>query len=87
MKDLCLKFVVGGASGCASIRDFIQVKSWLKGRGMESLSNKQDIGDSLVAAEILWQQHESLETKAQVIVTIAFYTIRRPFINRPSMRI
>lgn len=48
------------------IRNVIQVKSWLKGRGMESLSNKQDIGNSLVAAEVLWQQHESLEAKAQV---------------------
>jgi len=45
------------------------VKNWLKGRGMESLSNKQDIGDSLVAAENLWQQHENLEAKAQVTDT------------------
>ena len=33
---------------------------------MEALSNRQDIGDSLEATEVLWQQHESLEAKAQV---------------------
>lgn len=33
---------------------------------MESLSNKQDVGDGLGATKVLWQQHESLEAKAQV---------------------
>lgn len=56
---------MGGASSTLLLV-FMQVKSWLKGRGMESLSNKQDIGDGLVASEVLWQQHESLEAKAQV---------------------
>lgn len=56
---------MGGTSGVL-VLDILQVKSWLKGRGMEALSNKQDIGDSLVAAEMLWQQHEGLEAKAQV---------------------
>ena len=33
---------------------------------MEALSNKQDVGDCLAAAEVLWQQHKNLEAKAQV---------------------
>ena len=42
---------------------------------MEALSNKQDIGDSVAAAEVLWQQHESLEAKAQVLApTTNHYT-------------
>ena len=33
---------------------------------MESLSSKQDIGESLAAVDVLWQQYEKLESKAQV---------------------
>ena len=33
---------------------------------MEALSSKQDVGDSLAATQVLWQQHEALEAKAQV---------------------
>ena len=33
---------------------------------MELLSSKQDIGESLAAVDVLWQQYEKLESKTQV---------------------
>lgn len=56
---------------------------------MESLSNKQDIGNSLAAAEVLWQQHESLEAKAQVTDRYNHIRIQpvNPSFNRTSMTI
>ncbi|XP_065888236.1 SEC14 domain and spectrin repeat-containing protein 1-B-like isoform X3 [Dysidea avara] len=34
---------------------------------MELLSSKQDIGESLAAVDVLWQQYEKLESKTQSI--------------------
>ena len=63
----------------------VKVKSWLKGRGLESLSSKQDIGESLAAVEVLWQQYEKIESKAQVCNPIIRTFLYKMHLFRVSM--
>ena len=59
----------------------VQVRGWLKARGEETLSSRNDIGEDLDSTQLIQEQHNKFEAKAKVrqrTVFVYAYFLKTP---------